>query len=98
MDRRSKERLEHERDRTIKNVDREIEHLDFSYAKMIREKDLLAQRTYRLFEGDSSDFQRLMARLEMNNAEFEKFLRRKQRYLELEKLEAKREFEKKIRQ
>lgn len=98
MDRRTQNRLEQERDRALRNADKEMEHLDMSYTRVVRDKDALIQKAFSVFSGDSGDFQRLMSRIEMNTSEFEKLLRKKRRFLEEDKKEATREFDRKTRE
>lgn len=97
MDRRQKNQLEQERDASLKKIIREIERLDNSYTKSVREKEELLRRVHSVFKGDTADFQRLSNRVDLNVSEFEKLLRKKRRFLEEEKKETNRDFERKLR-
>ncbi|GAB2026601.1 hypothetical protein [Lactovum odontotermitis] len=97
MDRRVIQRLEEERDRSLRQLNKEKESLDRYYSRAVRENDSLIQRTHYHFSGEVEDFTRYISKVKRNEADFESALNKRKRALDEKRREISREFDRKTR-
>jgi uncharacterized protein YpuA (DUF1002 family) len=97
MDIREQRRLEEQRTRNMRKVEKHIDDLDHLYSQAIRDNDILVQKLHHFYSGESQDFSRILGKIEENTLDFEKIIRRKLHYFEEEKRKISKDFERRMR-